>query len=182
MLLRQTITQGVRNKRLSYAIAAVTAASPASYSAALTVAPTPSFRRTFHATLRPAASTSSSSSSSSTPAESASSTSSSLPSSFYILPPLTPKVKELLRGYFEPVPINVAWGDMDSFGHVNNAMYPRWCEVARIHYMMQLAKVDLNKLGKGIQQVRQSLRDAMRNCHRIKMCYLTIILLLCSFL
>lgn len=28
----------------------------------------------------------------------------------------------------------VAWGDMDAFGHVNNAVYLRWFESARIAY------------------------------------------------
>jgi len=30
--------------------------------------------------------------------------------------------------------IPVAWGDMDSFGHVNNVIFLRWCESARIAY------------------------------------------------
>ncbi len=30
--------------------------------------------------------------------------------------------------------IPVAWGDMDSFGHVNNTIFLRWCESARIAY------------------------------------------------
>ena len=30
--------------------------------------------------------------------------------------------------------IPVAWGDMDAFGHVNNTVYLRWCESARIAY------------------------------------------------
>ncbi|MGE8560660.1 MAG: acyl-CoA thioesterase [Acinetobacter sp.] len=32
----------------------------------------------------------------------------------------------------------VAWGDMDAFGHVNNVMYYRYIESARIRYMDQL--------------------------------------------
>ena len=32
------------------------------------------------------------------------------------------------------VAIPVAWGDMDAFGHVNNTVYFRWCESARIAY------------------------------------------------
>jgi len=28
----------------------------------------------------------------------------------------------------------VAWGDMDAFGHVNNTVFLRWCESARIAY------------------------------------------------
>lgn len=32
----------------------------------------------------------------------------------------------------------VAWGDMDALGHVNNVMYYRYIESARIHYMDQI--------------------------------------------
>jgi acyl-CoA thioester hydrolase len=31
-------------------------------------------------------------------------------------------------------PIEVRWGDMDAFGHVNNAVYFTYCESARISY------------------------------------------------
>jgi acyl-CoA thioester hydrolase len=31
--------------------------------------------------------------------------------------------------------IPVQWGDQDSFGHVNNIMYFRWCETTRIYYL-----------------------------------------------
>jgi acyl-CoA thioester hydrolase len=31
-------------------------------------------------------------------------------------------------------PITVRWGDMDSMGHVNNAMYFTYCESARMSY------------------------------------------------
>ncbi|MHB8872651.1 MAG: acyl-CoA thioesterase [Myxococcaceae bacterium] len=32
------------------------------------------------------------------------------------------------------VEIPVAWGEMDAYGHVNNAVYLRWFETARIAY------------------------------------------------
>ena len=32
----------------------------------------------------------------------------------------------------------VAWGDMDAFGHVNNVLYYRYMESARIRYMDEL--------------------------------------------
>jgi acyl-CoA thioester hydrolase len=32
------------------------------------------------------------------------------------------------------LPITVAWGEMDAFGHVNHTVYLRWCESARIAY------------------------------------------------
>lgn len=33
---------------------------------------------------------------------------------------------------------NVAWGDMDAFGHVNNVLYYRYIESARIAYLEHL--------------------------------------------
>ncbi|MEB3766810.1 thioesterase family protein [Acinetobacter sp. MD2] len=33
---------------------------------------------------------------------------------------------------------NVAWGDMDAFGHVNNVVYYRYIESARIEYLTHL--------------------------------------------
>ncbi len=39
--------------------------------------------------------------------------------------------------------IPVQWGDQDSFGHVNNLMYLRWCESARIYYLNDTGIWDL---------------------------------------
>lgn len=36
----------------------------------------------------------------------------------------------------------VAWGDMDAFQHVNNAVYLRWFESARIRYFERTGLVD----------------------------------------
>ena len=33
------------------------------------------------------------------------------------------------------VEVRVAWGDMDAFGHVNNTIFFRWFETARIAYL-----------------------------------------------
>lgn len=33
--------------------------------------------------------------------------------------------------------IRVAWGDMDAFGHVNDTVYLRWFETARIEWLAQ---------------------------------------------
>ena len=38
----------------------------------------------------------------------------------------------------------VAWGDMDAFGHVNNVIYYRYIESARIEYLNQLNILDLD--------------------------------------
>jgi acyl-CoA thioester hydrolase len=39
-----------------------------------------------------------------------------------------------------PVVISVPlhWGDQDSFGHVNNTIYLRWCETARVEYLRRI--------------------------------------------
>jgi len=41
---------------------------------------------------------------------------------------------------------NVAWGDMDAFGHVNNVIYYRYIESARICYLdvLNILKLDIN--------------------------------------
>ena len=49
---------------------------------------------------------------------------------------------ELSRGERKPmyddfhvwIPVDVRWGDMDAYGHVNNACYFTYCESARIRY------------------------------------------------
>lgn len=37
----------------------------------------------------------------------------------------------------------VQWGDQDAFGHVNNTVYFRWCESARIDYLDKLGLSEL---------------------------------------
>ena len=44
-------------------------------------------------------------------------------------------VSDLLKGYPVVVEIAVAWGEMDSFQHVNNVVYFRYFESARIAYI-----------------------------------------------
>jgi acyl-CoA thioester hydrolase len=46
---------------------------------------------------------------------------------------------ELLRDYPVVVSLAVEWGDQDSFGHVNNTVYLKWCETARVVYLEQIA-------------------------------------------
>lgn len=43
--------------------------------------------------------------------------------------------KDLLKEYPITVDIPVAWGDMDAFGHVNNTVFFRWFETARIAFL-----------------------------------------------
>jgi acyl-CoA thioester hydrolase len=39
---------------------------------------------------------------------------------------------------------NVAWGDMDAFGHLNNVIYYRYMESARIAYMQAVQLLEQN--------------------------------------
>ncbi|MEJ2514008.1 MAG: thioesterase family protein [Gammaproteobacteria bacterium] len=52
-------------------------------------------------------------------------------------------MSELLRGFPVTVEIPVAWGEMDAFGHVNNMVYFRYFETARIRYFEAVGYIDL---------------------------------------
>jgi acyl-CoA thioester hydrolase len=43
--------------------------------------------------------------------------------------------EDLLRQFPVVVSLEVEWGDQDSFGHVNNTVYLKWCETARVVYL-----------------------------------------------
>ncbi len=47
-------------------------------------------------------------------------------------------MKEVLKEYKVVSVINVQWGDMDAYQHVNNVVYVRWGENARIDYLHAL--------------------------------------------
>ncbi|MCB0189927.1 MAG: acyl-CoA thioesterase [Caldilineaceae bacterium] len=49
---------------------------------------------------------------------------------------------ELLAAYPITLAIRVAWGDMDAFQHVNNTIYFRYFESARIAYLERLGVAD----------------------------------------
>jgi acyl-CoA thioester hydrolase len=51
---------------------------------------------------------------------------------------LDPAVAELLEGYRVVVTTMVGWGDMDANAHVNNVMYFRYIEHARLQYFRDL--------------------------------------------
>ena len=42
---------------------------------------------------------------------------------------------DALRGYPVVVALQVEWGDQDSFGHVNNTVFLKWCETGRVAYL-----------------------------------------------
>ncbi len=58
--------------------------------------------------------------------------------------------EKLLAGYPAIVRIPVQWGDMDAYGHVNNATFFRFFESARIRYLERcgfIESYDRNKIG-----------------------------------
>ena len=59
-------------------------------------------------------------------------------------------MQELLRSFPVVVEIPVTWGDMDSFQHVNNVIYFRYFESARIQYFEAVGLMDIvEQLGVG---------------------------------
>ncbi len=51
----------------------------------------------------------------------------------------------LLQDYPVIIEIPVAWGEMDSFGHVNNVAYFRYIESARVAYLYKVKIFDLKE-------------------------------------
>ncbi len=51
---------------------------------------------------------------------------------------MTQSIRDLLVGYPVVVDWPVAWGDMDSYRHVNNVVYFRYFENARLEYFRRL--------------------------------------------
>lgn len=45
----------------------------------------------------------------------------------------------LLAGFPVITELSVLWGDEDSFAHVNNVAYLRWCETARVEYLRRIS-------------------------------------------
>jgi acyl-CoA thioester hydrolase len=60
------------------------------------------------------------------------------------------EVEPLLAGYSVVIALPVQWGDQDALEHVNNVVYFRWFESARIAYFRRIGlmdKWDARKLG-----------------------------------
>jgi acyl-CoA thioester hydrolase len=54
-------------------------------------------------------------------------------------------VEGLLKGFFVIIETPVAWGEMDAFGHVNNIVYFRYFESARMAYLERLRGMEYMK-------------------------------------
>ena len=67
-------------------------------------------------------------------------------------------MKSLLKTF--PIIVNypVIWGDMDSFQHVNNVIYFRYFETARIQYFEALGWMDI------IRKIKSDMVKTMPVC------------------
>src|SRR5690349_15768238 len=52
------------------------------------------------------------------------------------------EIEELKKGYPVWIVLPIQWGDQDAFGHVNNTVYLRWFESARIAYGLRVNLTD----------------------------------------
>ncbi|MEO8196407.1 MAG: thioesterase family protein [Thermoanaerobaculia bacterium] len=57
--------------------------------------------------------------------------------------------------------VPLAWGEMDAYGHVNNAVYFRWFESARMEYFRRLGWPEL-QAGTGIGPILHSTQARFR--------------------
>lgn len=74
-------------------------------------------------------------------------------------------VAELLEDYEQTTTLPVQWGDMDAFGHVNNVVYIRWIESARIDLLNALQSSVTMDAG-GIGPILASVKcDYKRQLH-----------------
>src|SRR5205807_5731796 len=62
----------------------------------------------------------------------------------------SPTPADPLEGFPVVLTVAVQWGDQDSFGHVNNTIYFRWFESARIAYLERIGQGQMmNRVGLG---------------------------------
>lgn len=70
-------------------------------------------------------------------------------------------MEELLRGFPLILEVPLAWGDMDAMRHVNNTVYFRWFESARIAYFQRtgfLESIESSGVGPILASTRCTFR------------------------
>lgn len=76
-----------------------------------------------------------------------------------------PRTPPELAGQPFILPWPVQWGDQDLFGHVNNVVYFRWLESARIAYFQESGLADLmarHKVGPILASIKCDYRRQLR--------------------
>ncbi len=66
-------------------------------------------------------------------------------------------VRESLAGYRTITTLPVQWGDQDAFGHVNNVVYFRWFESARIELLNEFSSA-VTMSGTGLGPILASIK------------------------
>jgi acyl-CoA thioester hydrolase len=72
-----------------------------------------------------------------------------------------PGIAELLAGYPVVIQLPVLWGEMDSYRHVNNVVYFRYLECARLEYFARLDWFEFEKQT-GIGPILQATQARFR--------------------
>ena len=71
------------------------------------------------------------------------------------------------------VEVPVAWGDLDAFGHVNNTVYFRWFETARMQLFLELGVLEVmerDKIGPILASTRCDFRLAVQYPDTVTAC------------
>jgi len=71
------------------------------------------------------------------------------------------KAKELLAAFPVVIELPVVWGEMDSYAHVNNVVYFRYFESARVAYVMRVGWIEYEKQT-GIGTILASIEGRFR--------------------
>jgi len=75
-----------------------------------------------------------------------------------LVPPFVPEeIRAALIGYTTITVLPVQWGDQDAFGHVNNVVYFRWFESARIDLLNQFPS-SVTMSGSGLGPILASIQ------------------------
>jgi acyl-CoA thioester hydrolase len=79
--------------------------------------------------------------------------------------PVPEEVRLQLAGFASITTLPVQWGDQDAFGHVNNVVYFRWFESARID-LLNLFPTSVTMSGAGLGPILASIKcDYRRQLH-----------------
>ena len=75
-----------------------------------------------------------------------------------LVPPSVPEeIRAALKDYTTITVLPVQWGDQDAFGHVNNVVYFRWFESARIDLLHQFP-TSVTMSGSGLGPILASIK------------------------
>jgi len=74
---------------------------------------------------------------------------------------MEPTADDLLADFPVVLSVVVQWGDQDSMQHVNNVVYFRWCESARIEYFHKIGLLE-RRHTEGVGPILASIRCDFR--------------------